>query len=497
MYLLAGMILLALQPPGTHPQFASLAWVNVIFAAGSLLVRIVATLGFERLHSYSPAAWQWLVVLTMLINLMTLGLVVGYIQYHAPGSFEGMVSALVSAGISIGVFTVFAPMLNVCTICLTMLLLPHIYGLSRSSNLADQGPLLMAVAIFAVYLAVLTYNRYREVWERIRHELELEASNLELETLARELQITNERALAASAAKTEFIANTSHELRTPLHSILGNAELIVTGANPDKQIQYANAIQRAGGSLLLLLNDLIDLSRIEAGALKIETGAAGLRALVQNIEEEMMSSAQQKGLKLECLLDGDAPDWVSVDAARLRQVIANLVSNAIKYTDTGRVRLFVSYDAPGESLEVFVSDTGPGVPMNQREMIFDAFVQLEGSASRQRQGVGLGLAICKRLVEVMGGKIGVDSADSVGSTFWFLVPATIVDSPYQGIVGSRRVEGQRRPREASVLVVDDNASNREMVGEQIKLLGFQCSTLDSGQAAIDCLGSAEGNKERF
>ena len=485
MYVLVAILARYIAPSLIDQMLSRLLDLMLVATVASLVIRIICVLTFARLHARDAMFWQWLAASSAILVAAAWGALSGYVTWLQPGSFEAMAFALISAGIAIGIFTVFAPMLPICVMCFLLLLLPLVYGLVLDGSAQSVG-ISIAFALFGVYMIILAFNRYNEVWDRTIKAEMLEARNEELLDLTQRLELANEQAMAASAAKSQFIANTSHELRTPLHSILGNAELLHADKLSSRHHGFVDSIFKAGKSLLYLVNDLIDLSHIESGQLKVEIEAVGLRSLVADVDNELRLAAGDKGLSLDCIVDDAAPEWVALDGLRLRQIIINLMSNAIKYTNVGQVRLYVCHDGATAALEVYVSDTGPGVPMNKRDRIFGEFVQLEGSASRRHQGVGLGLAISKRLVEAMRGRIGVDSSLGVGSTFWFSLPATSVDPPEKRRQ-PQRIDPLGTVSNASVLVVDDNHSNRLMVAEQIRLLGFHCESVDSGQAAIDRL----------
>ena len=235
------------------------------------------------------------------------------------------------------------------------------------------------------------------------------------------------RAEQASRAKSDFLARMSHEIRTPMNGILGMAELLHHSATlDDRQRRYATTIHQSGNALLGIINDILDFSKIEAGKLELDKAPYNLRDIVEDAVEILAESAHTKGLELICDLPAQLDITVKGDAPRLRQVIINLVSNAVKFTDRGEIKVSVR-QVGGDLLSALVRfeviDTGKGIQAANLDSIFESFAQEDNSTTRQYGGTGLGLAICKQLVELMGGEIGVSSTPGVGSTLFFTVPA--------------------------------------------------------------------------
>ncbi|MDX2217661.1 MAG: ATP-binding protein [Burkholderiales bacterium] len=238
--------------------------------------------------------------------------------------------------------------------------------------------------------------------------------------IIRRLDESRVKAEAASAAKSEFLANMSHELRTPLNGILGYSEILKEDLRGREQAQFATAIHASGTHLLRLVNEVLDLGRVEEGALELQMERVSVRELVRTIGESHRGAAELKGLTLDVAVSPVLPEDIVCDPLRLTQVLNNLLHNAIKFTDAGRVEFGIEMEAKG--IRFAVSDTGPGIPERHRENIFEKFVQIDGSMERRHEGSGLGLAIARRLVELMGGRLALQSTVGVGSRFSFVLP---------------------------------------------------------------------------
>jgi signal transduction histidine kinase/ActR/RegA family two-component response regulator len=294
----------------------------------------------------------------------------------------------------------------------------------------------------------------------------------------RDLAAARDRAEAALAAKGEFLANMSHELRTPLTSIIGFAGLLRDEALDDRQNRYVRRITDASQALLAVINDVLDFSKLEAGELALDPQPVDPDALIHQTVALVSLQAETKGLALR-IANGPLPSAVHLDEGRFRQVLLNLVSNAVKFTEAGEVCVTADYASHRSgALKVSVADTGPGVPPDRLDRLFQRFSQADGSISRRYGGTGLGLAICRRLVELMGGAISVETAAGQGSTFTFDVAAPIAPPQTTGETEAAAFA------DASVLLVDDAAANRELVRTLLEALGVRVSDTDTGEAAL-------------
>jgi PAS domain S-box-containing protein len=300
--------------------------------------------------------------------------------------------------------------------------------------------------------------------------------------LESELRAARDAAEAATATKADFMANMSHEIRTPLTAILGFTGLLTTGS--DLGAEAKNHVQRiagAGQALLSIVNDILDFSKLEAGQVEIKPGPGSPGAVLDEALMLFSPQADAKGLKLSLVGAESLPPCVSLDRDRLRQVLLNLIGNAVKFTEAGEVRLAATYDQETGRLNVRVQDTGAGMNKAQQQRLFQRFSQVDASSTRRHGGTGLGLAICKGLLEAMGGEIGVRSRPGHGSVFHFSIDAPRATAAedaagcpsYVGFAGAR------------ILVADDNPVNRELVRAILAPLGVDLTEAVDGPSALE------------
>ena len=305
------------------------------------------------------------------------------------------------------------------------------------------------------------------------------------ENMARAERLAEE-ATAAARAKAEFLANMSHEIRTPMNAIIGMAELLADTQLSPTQEEFAHTIRIAGDTLLSLINNILDFSKIESGHLELEHAPFFLRDCIESALDLAQRPAAAKGLDLVLWIDEDVPQYLLGDVTRLRQILVNLVNNAVKFTTRGEVLITISR-RPSESpasLHFSIKDTGCGIPSNRLDRLFKAFSQVDASTTRQFGGTGLGLAISARLVNSMGGRIWVDSAPGQGSDFQFNIPELPVPSSASAPAcgATPDLSGRR------VLIVDDNATNRRILELQLASWHLAPTSFASGPEALAAIG---------
>ncbi len=474
---------------GVAPLQNGLFWFAAV-AAHSISGMIVAYAYQKQYWSLSTSSWTFLLMVIWGVSGIIWGSL-NWIMWLPDNPINQAILVVVTMGVEVVIY--FSVSASFPVLCVALLATAVV---SVSWYLIAGGALASIVAIAApLFTMLLLYFGYRTS-TRYRDVFEIQNANAQL---AHNFEQERDRAEAASVAKSEFLATMSHEIRTPMNGVLGFASLLINSDLDDTQRDYVQSIKESGDNLLSIINDILDISKIEAGALVLDSETFSLRSVIESVLSLQRPKAQAKGLDLAMHIDPSMPNWLLGDSGRVRQMLMNFVGNAVKFTELGSIAVVARADADEDvgdgftNVIVEIMDTGIGIPEDKIETLFDRFTQVDSSRTWRFGGTGLGLAISKELANAMGGAVSAESSVGEGSVFKVVIPFETI----RGVEKKELNPDEYSFAGHSVLVVDDIALNRKIFELMLGSRGVTVTAVSDASAAQSAIHEAVTEQRPF
>jgi len=461
-----------------HPKFSILYGSITFFIS---LIRSYWTMARSKLYAKNAVLWRKGLIVVVLIHGILQGLFCAWVFYKYGVSVQSLFALLLTVAISAGAVASYRSHIKVLRWHMTLMLFPTIILLCFARNQLSYG---LDFLLVQIYLFIfLQANTYHELyWAAI-------TDNKLLELHQKEIEVARQTAEQANKAKSEFLAGLSHEIRTPMNAILGMTDVLWNAPLDETAHNHVGIIRRAGKALMSLINDILDLSKIEAGRVELEEINFEMSELVHKTLEMMMVIAREKGITLSSSVAADIPEVIG-DPYRLQQIFLNLISNSLKFTEQGSITVRVekiSQQGNDITLRCDIIDTGVGISGDKLETIFGSFTQADSSTTRKYGGTGLGLTISQRLARLMGGEIKVSSEPGRGSVFSvFIKMRAVLDTKSRWVDDKDiRLEDIKQMNPLNILLVDDNEENREVVRSYLLGLPFHLDIAQNGAQGVE------------